>query len=67
MKIPDVHVTAVPFTDRDGNTLTLISGNGWAIPAGAAHPELACTWMKAITSVKAWLTAAKVGAPDAFP
>jgi multiple sugar transport system substrate-binding protein len=56
---PDVHVTAVPFTDRQGNPLTFMSGSGWAIPAGAEHPALACTWMKTMTSVKAWMTAAR--------
>jgi multiple sugar transport system substrate-binding protein len=62
---PDAKATAVPFTDRQGNTLTYISGNGWAIPAGAEHPELACTWMTAITSVKAWLAAARIRAANA--
>jgi multiple sugar transport system substrate-binding protein len=62
---PKVSVTAVPFTTRTGKTLTYISGNGWAIPHGAEHPELACTWMKAITSVNAWMTAAKARAATA--
>jgi multiple sugar transport system substrate-binding protein len=62
---PNAGVTAVPFTTRTGKTLTFISGNGWAIPHGAEHPELACTWMKAITSVNAWMTAAKARAATA--
>jgi multiple sugar transport system substrate-binding protein len=56
---PNVHVAAVPFTDRLGKPFTFISGTGWAIPKGAKHPALACSWMKAMTSVQAWMTAAK--------
>ena len=37
----------------------MLSGTGWAIPKGAKHPGLACTFIKAITSTKAWLTAAR--------
>jgi multiple sugar transport system substrate-binding protein len=59
---PNVKVTAVPFTDRHGKPLTFISGSGWAIPKGAKNTGLACTWMKTITSVKAWMTAAKARA-----
>jgi multiple sugar transport system substrate-binding protein len=56
---PDVPVAAVPFTDRSGNPFTMITGAGWAIPKGAKNPSLACTWMKSMTSVEAWMTAAK--------
>jgi multiple sugar transport system substrate-binding protein len=59
---PNVKVTAVPFTDRQGKPLTFISGSGWAIPKGAKNAGLACTWMKTMTSVKAWMTAAKARA-----
>jgi len=59
---PDAKVTAVPFTDRKGKPFTFISGSGWAIPHGAKNPALACTWMKEMTSVKAWLAAAKARA-----
>ena len=55
---PDADVAAVPFTDRQGRPFTYFSGNGWAVPAKAKNPSLACTWMKTITSVKAWVTAA---------
>jgi multiple sugar transport system substrate-binding protein len=55
---PDVDVAAVPFTDRQGKAFTYISGNGWAIPAGAKNAALACTWMKTMTSVRAWMVAA---------
>jgi multiple sugar transport system substrate-binding protein len=59
---PNVKVTAVPFTDRKGKPFTFISGSSWAIPKGAKNPGLACTWMKTMTSVKAWMTAAKARA-----
>ena len=56
---PQVHVAAVPFTTRGGQPFTYESGSGWAIPKGAKHPGLACTFMKTMTSVKAWVTAAE--------
>jgi multiple sugar transport system substrate-binding protein len=56
---PNVHVAAVPFTDRHGHEFTFISGSGWAIPKGAKHPGLACTFIKTMTSVNAWVTAAE--------
>ena len=55
---PQVKVAAVPFTTRDGQEFTYESGSGWAIPKGAKHPGLACTFIKTMTSVKAWVTAA---------
>jgi multiple sugar transport system substrate-binding protein len=62
---PDVSVAAVPFTDRNGKPFTYIGGSGWAIPKGAKHPGLACTFIKAMTSVNAWMTAAKKRAASA--
>ena len=56
---PQVHVAAVPFTTRSGQEFTYESGSGWAIPKGSKHPGLACTFMKTMTSVKAWVTAAE--------
>jgi multiple sugar transport system substrate-binding protein len=62
---PQVHVAAVPFTDRNGKEFTYISGSGWAIPKGAKNPSLACAWMKAITSVPSWMAAAQKRAASA--
>jgi multiple sugar transport system substrate-binding protein len=56
---PQVKVAAVPFTTRTGQEFTYESGSGWAIPKGAKHPGLACTFIKTMTSVKAWVTAAR--------
>jgi multiple sugar transport system substrate-binding protein len=56
---PDAGVAAVPFTDRNGDEMTFFTGAGWAIPKGAEHPGLACMWMKSMTSVDAWMNAAR--------
>src|SRR3954453_8459648 len=56
---PQVHVAAVPFTTRDGQEFTYEGGSGWAIPKGAKNPGLACTFIKTMTGVNAWVTAAK--------
>jgi multiple sugar transport system substrate-binding protein len=57
---PQVNITALPFTNRKGGAITMITGSGWAIPKGSKNPGLACKWMKAVTSVDAWRKAAKV-------
>jgi multiple sugar transport system substrate-binding protein len=54
-----VNITAKYFTNRKGGPITMISGNGWAIPRGSKHPGLACEFMKAMTSVEAWQKVAK--------
>jgi multiple sugar transport system substrate-binding protein len=56
---PNVRITAKAFTNRHGRPITLFSGNGWAIPRGARDPDLACRWAKAMTSVPAWVAAAR--------
>jgi multiple sugar transport system substrate-binding protein len=62
---PDVRITAKPFTDRDGEPIDWASGSAWAIPTGAKHPELACTWAKTMTAVDTWVAAAKARATAA--
>jgi multiple sugar transport system substrate-binding protein len=54
-----VNITAKYFTNRKGGPITMISGNGWAIPRGARNADLACKFMKAMTSVDAWKAVAK--------
>jgi multiple sugar transport system substrate-binding protein len=56
---PRVQIRALPFTNRRGGALTMLSGNGWAIPRGAQNPQLACMWMKAMTATNTWVRAAK--------
>jgi multiple sugar transport system substrate-binding protein len=47
---PELPLRTEPFRDRKGEPVNYVSGYGWAIPAGAPHPEKACTF---ITKVKA--------------
>jgi multiple sugar transport system substrate-binding protein len=54
-----VNITAKYFTNRKGGPITMISGNGWAIPRGAKNPGLACKFMEAMTSVEAWMKVGK--------
>jgi multiple sugar transport system substrate-binding protein len=56
---PKVHITALQFLNRKGQPINYETGSAWAIPKGAKNPDLACTWMKTITSVNAWMAAAK--------
>jgi multiple sugar transport system substrate-binding protein len=54
-----VDITAKFFTNRKGGPLSMISGNGWAIPRGAQHPDLACKFMKSMTAVDTWKAVGK--------
>jgi multiple sugar transport system substrate-binding protein len=56
---PKVAITAAPFTDREGQPVDYASGQAWAIPRGSKHPDLACLWAKTMTSVDAWMAAAR--------
>jgi multiple sugar transport system substrate-binding protein len=56
---PQVQLTAVPFTNRKGGELNYEGGSTWVIPKAAKNPTAACTWAKTITSVTAWMAAAK--------
>lgn len=55
---PDADVTIAPFTDRRGEPLTESSGQAWAIPRGARHPDLACRFLVTMTDADTWVTAA---------
>lgn len=57
---PGVQITGLPFTNRKGGPITLLTGNGWAIPRGAKDPGLSCKWIKSMTRWETWLAAAKV-------
>ncbi|GLW20745.1 sugar ABC transporter substrate-binding protein [Microbispora amethystogenes] len=59
---PDAKITVLPFKDRQGNPVTMVGGNGWAVPKGAKHPDVACQWIKAMTSADTWIAAAKARA-----
>lgn len=56
---PDVDVTVKPFTDRQGNQVTELGGQAWAIPQGARHPERACDFLVTMTAKDTWVAAAK--------
>jgi multiple sugar transport system substrate-binding protein len=57
--LPDVEITANPFTDRQGNPVGFETGLTWAIPKGAKNPAAACNFMKTMTSTETWLKAGK--------
>ena len=59
---PQAKITARPFTDREGNAITFLTGNGWAIPRGSKNPDLACMWMRTMTAKDTWLEAARTRA-----
>lgn len=56
---PDAPAAFLPFTDREGNPVTLVSGTAWAIPTGAADAEAACAFIATMTSPEAWVAAAQ--------
>ena len=56
---PNSPLTAKYFVNRRGGPITMFAGSGWAIPRGSRDQDLACRWMKAMTSVEAWVTVAR--------
>jgi multiple sugar transport system substrate-binding protein len=56
---PNVDLIAKFFTNRKGGPITMFAGNAWAVPKGSKNVDDACKYMKAVTSVDAWVTAAK--------
>jgi multiple sugar transport system substrate-binding protein len=56
---PDVDLVAKFFQNRKGGPISYFSGNGWVVPKASKNKAAACQYMKAVTSVNAWLTAAK--------
>jgi len=56
---PNVDLIAKFFTNRKGGAMTIFSGSGWVVPKGAKNVSDACAYMKAMTSVPAWMAAAK--------
>ena len=55
----DVDLVAKFFTNRRGGPITMFSDNGWVVPKASKNPTDACAYMKSVTSVAAWLDAAK--------
>jgi multiple sugar transport system substrate-binding protein len=54
---PNQGIAARYFTNAKGGPISVFSGNGWAIPKASGNPQAACDYMKAVTSVQAWLYA----------
>jgi multiple sugar transport system substrate-binding protein len=54
---PKQSIAARYFTNQRGGPITFFSGNGWVIPKGSSDFNDACAYMKAVTSVDAWLFA----------
>jgi len=54
---PKQGVAARYFTNQKGGPITFFSGNGWAIPKASGNFQASCDYMKAVTSVNAWMTA----------
>ena len=54
---PSQGIAARYFTNAKGGPISVFSGNGWAIPKASSNPTAACDYMKAVTSVQAWLYA----------
>jgi multiple sugar transport system substrate-binding protein len=54
---PKQGIDARYFTNRKGGPISFFSGNGWAIPTKSGNFQAACDYMKAVTSVDAWMAA----------
>jgi len=55
--MPKQGVASRYFTNQKGGPITFFSGNGWAIPKASKNFDAACDYMKAVTSVDAWMAA----------
>jgi multiple sugar transport system substrate-binding protein len=49
-------------TDKQGQPVSTIGGQAWAIPKGAKNPVAACAWAKTMTQTDTWMAAAKARA-----
>jgi len=56
---PNADLVAKFFTNRKGGPITYFTGNAWVVPKGSKNAADACSYMKAVTSTDAWVTAAK--------
>ena len=52
-------LTATPFTDRQGQTISMLGGSAWAVPKGSKNPAAACAWAKTMTATDTWMKAAE--------
>ncbi len=56
---PDVDVTVMPFTDRDGEPLSYSQGVTWAMPADSDNPQTAFEFMRFMSETETWVTGAQ--------
>lgn len=56
---PSAPVVFDTFRGTDGQPLAFAGGSGWAIPAGGDNPQAACRFARVMTSVDAWMAAAR--------
>ncbi|WP_314174112.1 extracellular solute-binding protein [Streptomyces winkii] len=61
---PQVDLGSGYVKDREGKPVNYVSGTGWAIPKGSKHVDEACTFIKTMTSTRAWVKAAKAKAKE---
>ncbi|MFC3500459.1 extracellular solute-binding protein [Micromonospora krabiensis] len=59
---PKAELVVKPFVDRQGNSLTMSSGQAWVITKGAKNPDAACAFAKQMTATDTWVAAAKARA-----
>ncbi|MEJ3746798.1 extracellular solute-binding protein [Actinomycetes bacterium KLBMP 9797] len=59
---PELDLGIVPFRGLDGRPVDWVTGSAWAIPAKSDHQDLACRWVKTMTTADSWVAAAKARA-----
>ncbi|MFI6133588.1 extracellular solute-binding protein [Micromonospora sp. NPDC051141] len=59
---PKAELVVKPFVDRQGQPLSMSSGQAWVITKGAKNPEAACAFVKQMTATDTWLAAARARA-----
>ena len=47
------------MTNRDGEPVSTLGGQAWAIPKGAKNAKAACAWAQVMTSTDTWMKAAE--------
>lgn len=59
---PKLDLAVAPFKGVDGQPVDWVTGSAWAIPAKSAHQDVACAWIKTMTTADSWVAAAKARA-----
>lgn len=54
-----LQLQSTPFTDRQGEPMSILGGSAWAVPEGSRNPAAACSWAKTMTATETWMAAAK--------